>query len=791
MPQANDELFDAGNRHQTFLIRFGGSSAREATKILAAAEKDLIERIAQRVARLGPTAALGTKRLTAILESIRQQNRDLMNALHSGTSKELKALAKQEVDIASRRLNEAAGIDLENFRPSPETLRTLVEKRGVGGISLRRWFTKLGRDRMGRLEAAVNLGVVEGDTMPDMVRRFRQAGDVDKRSAETLVRTHVNHVANQSRQALYEANSDIVDMVRWTATLDGRTCFTAGHMVLMGDGTWKAIERIKAGEIVIGGVSGKPRRVENTSTSFKSTVAVHLANGYNVECTPEHPFLTESGWIEANDLTGKGVCTYIPKWQAIYRRGERCGAKTKRAHEFEAHGLGAASSGYSGDHKIWDRECCGKDSIPTQDAQESMGTGNIPDFFPQNTGTRWVQHDKRRGGCCGPAEGNSRGSGQEAIYAIQDRPRICSEDAGMCQEKWTERRGYKEKMVGHTSGGSIADIASVAGIQSKNIKGQSKQIAETEGRGGSQDARALGKSGIPSKSQCSQGEEASRSSHESRMARKEKGGSICDNAKEMAKQGIRCQPQTILRKTGSARKIERRGQNEKIHCTRNGGGSEDKNIRGSQTAMGRSKSTGEETFGYEKIHRIEKRGWAIVYDIEVGFDHSFVCEGLIVHNSAICQARDGKTFELNQGPRPPAHPNCRSIMTPVMKPWDELAKPGALKPGRGAADIDRLFQKNLKKQGFTSSEIGKIKRNTRASMNGQVPRTKTYQQWLTDQPAGFQDEVLGPTKAALFRKDGLKLDKFVDRTTGRPFTLDELRRKNEKAFMSAKIEPAD
>jgi hypothetical protein len=140
---------------------------------------------------------------------------------------------------------------------------------------------------------------------------------------------------------------------------------------------------------------------------------------------------------------------------------------------------------------------------------------------------------------------------------------------------------------------------------------------------------------------------------------------------------------------------------------------------------------------------------------------------------------------LDKGPRPPAHPNCRSITTPVLKSWEELAKPGALKPGRGAADIDRLFQKNLAKQGFSADEISRIKRNTRASMNGQVPSDLTYSDWLGRQPQGFQDEVLGPTRGQLFREGGLPLSKFVDEKTGGGFTLDQIRSKNEKAWMGA------
>jgi SPP1 gp7 family putative phage head morphogenesis protein len=40
--------------------------------------------------------------------------------------------------------------------------------------------------------------------------------------------------------------------------------------------------------------------------------------------------------------------------------------------------------------------------------------------------------------------------------------------------------------------------------------------------------------------------------------------------------------------------------------------------------------------------------------------------------SAICQARDGIEYPVSKGPRPPAHPNCRSTTAPVMRTWAEL-----------------------------------------------------------------------------------------------------------------------
>ena len=63
---------------------------------------------------------------------------------------------------------------------------------------------------------------------------------------------------------------------------------------------------------------------------------------------------------------------------------------------------------------------------------------------------------------------------------------------------------------------------------------------------------------------------------------------------------------------------------------------------------------------------------------------------------------------------------------------------------------------------------------TRASMDGQVAQTETYQSWLKKKPAAFQDEVLGQERAKLFR-DGTPLDRFVD-DSGHTYTIDELKK---------------
>jgi hypothetical protein len=132
----------------------------------------------------------------------------------------------------------------------------------------------------------------------------------------------------------------------------------------------------------------------------------------------------------------------------------------------------------------------------------------------------------------------------------------------------------------------------------------------------------------------------------------------------------------------------------------------------------------------------------------------------------ICQVRDGLVY-TNETHKPVghsypwlggpgrAHMNCRSSSTVVLKSWEEL--------GLGK-DI--------------ASE------STRASFSGQVPESLTYSQFLKKQSVEFQNEVLGVTKAKLFRDGGLEIDRFSSKQ-GREYTLDELRIRDAKAFKKA------
>lgn len=80
-------------------------------------------------------------------------------------------------------------------------------------------------------------------------------------------------------------------------------CFVAGTPVHTPRGP-RPIEDIKAGDEVLtsAGVQRTKRLVRNTATQL---VGVTLEDGSRIECTPDHPFFTDAGWVCAKNTAGR------------------------------------------------------------------------------------------------------------------------------------------------------------------------------------------------------------------------------------------------------------------------------------------------------------------------------------------------------------------------------------------------------------------------------------------------------------------------------------------------------
>lgn len=168
--------------------------------------------------------------------------------------------------------------------------------------------------------------------------------------------------------------------------------------------------------------------------------------------------------------------------------------------------------------------------------------------------------------------------------------------------------------------------------------------------------------------------------------------------------------------------------------------------------------------------------------------------------SVICRARDGKFAPIGENKlpvglpklipptaRPPAHPNCRSAVVPV---FDSRGLAGIIgeRPFVRETAKDKYRKINFRQQAKDGAgsaawrQMNEVQRQRMVDRVrdqwlqdriGTVPADLVYDDWLRGQPVEFQNEVLGRSKAVLFRR-GLKLDRFVD-VTGRQLTTDQLR----------------
>lgn len=130
--------------------------------------------------------------------------------------------------------------------------------------------------------------------------------------------------------------------------------------------------------------------------------------------------------------------------------------------------------------------------------------------------------------------------------------------------------------------------------------------------------------------------------------------------------------------------------------------------------------------------------------------------------SPYCQAADGKVFPIDSGPRPPAHPRCRSNVVLVAKGEnvgelrDDLSPRPAVVPKSDA----QLEDKGLTTKG---GKVRKPSRTDRSPLKGVQTSKQTYESWMRSQSTLYQDKVLGKNAAKRLR-NGEKLSTVLSDT---------------------------
>lgn len=170
----------------------------------------------------------------------------------------------------------------------------------------------------------------------------------------------------------------------------------------------------------------------------------------------------------------------------------------------------------------------------------------------------------------------------------------------------------------------------------------------------------------------------------------------------------------------------------------------------------------------------------------LGVKYLVVVATLDGRTSKYCAAMDGTRYEVDSDfPRPPYHPNCRTVLAPSFdgdlvgnRPFVRSLKV------RGGYRIGEDGERVPRPASFRPvGDMTKAQREKAGLNVGQVQAGTKYGSWFRGQDAAFQKEWLGPARYKLYREGGYDLSRFVD-PRGRQYTLQELRRRDADTFKS-------
>lgn len=223
---ANEQLFDEAVKRKIALLRLERGEAERVEALLRSIERDLLDQIGGRLA-----GGYTTERLDALLRSVKDLLDARLTEAADSIVETMADLAAEEAAWEASTLERVSPVQLTLASVSLDAVRALAAD-AVQGLSITRWFEGIGAATAQRIERALRLGIAEGETLDQLIRRIRGTRansyrdgimHAATRDAEAIARTGVSQASTAARQLVWEANADVVLCLRWTSVLDGRT----------------------------------------------------------------------------------------------------------------------------------------------------------------------------------------------------------------------------------------------------------------------------------------------------------------------------------------------------------------------------------------------------------------------------------------------------------------------------------------------------------------------------------------------------------------------------------------
>lgn len=235
MATVNEQLQSASIGHAVDLQHLSNAEVRKIMALLNSVDADLRAQLIAAIESAG-TQTFTVQRMNTVLASVLALNKSIYAEVGKVLVEVVSDLAKYEVSyqkelfqaVIPKEVRVVVSLNTVNL----EQARQIAMSRPFQGKLLKEWMSDLEVSRAERIRDGIRIGMVEGQTTEQIVRRvmgIKAEGYADgllnrsRQDIEAVVRTAISHTAQGARDAFYKANADIVSEVRWLSTLDSKT----------------------------------------------------------------------------------------------------------------------------------------------------------------------------------------------------------------------------------------------------------------------------------------------------------------------------------------------------------------------------------------------------------------------------------------------------------------------------------------------------------------------------------------------------------------------------------------
>ena len=228
---ANEKLQDEAITHALYLQGYTKGTTSKILQLLKRTHNDLVTQLEIQLERL-PQNEFNIARIDALLTPVNDLIREAYASVSGDLNTELKGLSAYEVGYQAQLFQNILPEQVAFITVTGDQAYAAAMARPFQGRLLSEWMDGLDKDLAAKVRDAVRMGYVEGQTTAEIVKRIRGTRalkyadgllDINRRNAETIVRTAISHTASYARDLTYAANDDIIKGIKWLSTLDSRT----------------------------------------------------------------------------------------------------------------------------------------------------------------------------------------------------------------------------------------------------------------------------------------------------------------------------------------------------------------------------------------------------------------------------------------------------------------------------------------------------------------------------------------------------------------------------------------